>query len=69
MCKRVEEGISFSLARGKEKEWRGIRYNRKEIYVDGKVSMFEVENFEVRNRRIVGRVVLFVCFVGLICLR
>lgn len=50
MCKRVEEGISFSLARGKEKEWRGIRYNRKEIYVDGKMSMFEVENFEVRNK-------------------
>lgn len=46
MCKRVEEGISFSLARGKEKEWRGIRYNRKEIYVDGKMSMFEVKNFE-----------------------
>lgn len=33
------------------------------------MSMFEVENFEVRNRRIVGTLVLFVCFVGLICLR
>lgn len=33
------------------------------------MSMFEVENFEVRNRRIVGTVVLLVCFVGLICLR
>lgn len=48
MCKRGEEGISFSLVRGKEKERRWIRYNRKEIYVDGKMSRFEVENFEIR---------------------
>lgn len=48
-CVNVERReYLLSLVRGKEKERRWIRYNRKEIYVDGKMSRFEVENFEVR---------------------